>query len=104
MWIANGSSVTAKSATVYRPIWRRVYSGPCVTGSMGSPARAYSFERYSASDQKWGGVQAKMMRKSSSASGATSFATAAQPSTGGIAPEAPPITMFCGVAGFRSTV
>jgi hypothetical protein len=34
----------------------------------------------------------------------TSPVTAAQPSTGGIAPEAPPITMFCGVAGFSSTV
>ena len=29
---------------------------------------------------------------------------AAQPSTGGMAPEAPPITMFCGVAGLRTTV
>jgi len=29
---------------------------------------------------------------------------ATQPSTGGIAPEAPPITMFIGVAGFSSTV
>ena len=28
----------------------------------------------------------------------TSPVTAAQPSTGGMAPEAPPITMFCGVA------
>ena len=45
-----------------------------------------------------------MMRKSISASGATSPVTAAQPSTGGIAPEAPPITMFCGVIGFRITV
>ena len=60
--------------------------------------------RYSASDQKCGGVQTKMMRNSSSASGGTSLVTAAQPSTGGIAPEAPPITMFCGVAGFSSTV
>mgnify|MGYP003374312139 CR=1 FL=1 len=45
-----------------------------------------------------------MMRNSSSASGATSPVTAAQPSTGGIAPDAPPMTMFCGVAGFSSTV
>ena len=71
---------------------------------MGSPALAYSFERYSASDQKCGGVHTKMIRNSSSACGATSFATAAQPSTGGIAPDAPPITMFCGVAGFNNTV
>jgi len=83
---------------------RRVYSGPCVTGSIGSPAFAYSFTRYSASDQKCGGVHIKMIRNNSNASGATSFATAAQPSTGGMAPEAPPITIFCGVAGFSSTV
>ena len=29
---------------------------------------------------------------------------AAQPSTGGMAPEAPPITIFCGVSGLRITV
>ena len=39
-----------------------------------------------------------------SASGPTSPVIAAHPSTGGIAPEAPPITMFCGVSGFRMTV
>jgi len=38
-----------------------------------------------------------MMRNSRHASDDTSPVTAAQPSTGGIAPEAPPITMFCGV-------
>ena len=38
------------------------------------------------------------------ASVVTSPVTAAQPSTGGIAPEAPPMTMFCGVAGFRIRV
>ena len=31
-------------------------------------------------------------------------AMAAQPNTGGMAPEAPPITMFCGVSGLRITV
>ena len=30
--------------------------------------------------------------------------TAVQPSTGGAAPAAPPITMFCGVACFSQTV
>ena len=29
---------------------------------------------------------------------------AAQPNTGGMAPEAPPMTMFCGVSGLRITV
>ena len=38
------------------------------------------------------------------ASGPTSPVIAAQPSTGGMAPDAPPITMFCGVSGFRMTV
>ena len=45
-----------------------------------------------------------MMRNRISASGATSPVTAVQPSTGGIAPEAPPITMFCGVSGFSTSV
>ena len=34
----------------------------------------------------------------------TSLATAAQPSAGGIAPDKPPMTMFCGVAGFKIIV
>ena len=34
----------------------------------------------------------------------TSPVTATHPSTGGMAPEAPPITMFWGVACFRRTV
>ena len=38
------------------------------------------------------------------ASGPTSLRIAAQPSTGGIAPEAPPMTMFCGVSGLSTTV
>ena len=44
------------------------------------------------------------MRNRISASGPTWPVIAAQPSTGGMAPEAPPITMFCGVAGLRITV
>ena len=32
------------------------------------------------------------------------FVTAAQPSTGGAAPAAPPITMFCEVARLSHTV
>jgi hypothetical protein len=45
-----------------------------------------------------------MMRNSSSAFGSTLLVTAAHPSTGGAAPAAPPITMFCGVARFSHTV
>ena len=77
---------------------------PCVTGSIGMPTRAYSSRRAIASAQKCGGVQAKMMRKSSSASACTTPVTAVQPSTGGAAPAAPPITMFCGVARLSHTV
>ena len=45
-----------------------------------------------------------MIRNRISDSADTSLVTAAQPSTGGIAPDAPPITMFWGVAGLSSTV
>jgi hypothetical protein len=83
---------------------RSVYSRPCTTGSIGSLASAYSWARYSASDQKCGGVHTKMMRNSSQASPGACPVTAAQPSTGGMAPEAPPMTMFWGVRGFRITV
>jgi len=37
------------------------------------------------------------MRNRSSAGSATEPVTAAQPMTGGSAPAAPPMTMFCGV-------
>jgi hypothetical protein len=57
-----------------------------------------------ASAQKCGGVHAKMIRNSSSACGSTLLVMAAQPSTGGAAPAAPPITMFCGVARFSHSV
>ena len=42
---------------VYSSTCSRVNFWPCVTGSMGSPALAYSSVRYSASAQKCGGVQ-----------------------------------------------
>ena len=83
---------------------RSVYSRPYTTGSIGSLASAYSCARYSASDQKCGGVHTKMMRNSSSASLLTSPVAAAQPRIGGMAPEAPPMTMFWGVAGLRKMV
>ncbi|MNS56401.1 hypothetical protein D3C72_892590 [compost metagenome] len=60
--------------------------------------------RYSASAQKCGGVQMKMINTSTQASAGTESATAAQPSAGGMAPDKPPITMFCGVRGLRMTV
>ena len=46
----------------------------------------------------------KMMSTSNQASAGTESATQAQPSAGGIAPDSPPITMFCGVRGLRMMV
>ena len=46
----------------------------------------------------------KMISTKSHASIGTSFATAAQPSAGGIAPDRPPMTMFCDVFGLSSSV
>ena len=45
-----------------------------------------------------------MIKNKSSACGSMELVTAAQPSTGGAAPAAPPITMFCGVARFSHIV
>jgi hypothetical protein len=45
-----------------------------------------------------------MIKKSSRAFGSIVLVTAAQPNTGGAAPAAPPITMFCDVARFSQTV
>src|SRR3546814_20456181 len=47
------------------------------------------------SAQKCGGVHRKMSVMSRSGSNVTSPVTAAQPITGGKAPAAPPVTMFC---------
>jgi hypothetical protein len=40
MRIAYGSSETANRMAVYSTIISRVYWGPCVTGSIGRPARS----------------------------------------------------------------
>jgi hypothetical protein len=58
----------------------------------------------SASAQKCGGVQTKTITKSSSAGTVTSPVAAAQPTSGGTAPAAPPITMFCDVERLRKRV
>ncbi len=54
--------------------------------------------------QKWGGVQRKMIRNSATAARSVRPVTAAQPTSGGTAPAAPPITMFCGVRRLSQTV
>ena len=100
----NGSRLPTNNSTVYSSTCVRVYAMPWVTGSMGTSASAYSLCRSIASAQKCGGVQMKMIRNRISACGSTVPVTAAQPSTGGAAPAAPPMTMFCGVARFRNRV
>ena len=82
----------------------RVSSSPRTIGSIGMPAAAYSRCIRSESAQKWGGVQTKMIVNSQIASQLTSFVTAAMPTTGGIAPAAPPITMLSEVQRFSQRV
>src|SRR5947209_14862848 len=56
------------------------------------------------SDQKCGGVQKNTMKNRITAVPLTEPVTAAQPTSGGTAPAAPPITMFCGVRRFSQIV
>ena len=51
-----------------------------------------------------GGVHSRIIRNSSSGSSPTVPVAATQPMTGGNAPAAPPITMFCGVRRFSHIV
>ena len=57
-----------------------------------------------ARDQKWGGVQVKMIITSSQGSAESPPVMLVQPSSGGMAPANPPMTMFCGVARLSSRV
>jgi hypothetical protein len=57
-----------------------------------------------ASAQKCGGVQKKTMRKSQSAGSVRFPVAAAHPTSGGTAPAAPPMTMFCGVVRLSQRV
>ena len=82
----------------------RVSASPAATGSIGTPASAYSSRYLSESAQKCGGVQRKITANSSTAVHETSPVTAAQATSGGTAPAAPPITMFCGVRRFSQIV
>ena len=75
----------------------RVSCSPRTTGSIGTPTRSYSFFMSSESAQKCGGVQKKTIAKRYSGMPPRPPVTAAQPTSGGIAPAAPPMTMFCGV-------
>ena len=68
------------------------------------PARAYSPARLRDNAQKCGGVHSRIIRNSSSGSSPTVPVAATQPMTGGNAPAAPPITMFCGVRRFSHIV
>ena len=71
---------------------------------MGTSTFRYSSFMSSESAQKWGGVQKNTMKKRITAVPLTVPVTAAQPTRGGTAPAAPPMTMFCGVRRFSQTV
>ena len=60
-------------------------------------ALEYSVSLYNASAQKCGGVQMKIKTNKMMGKVLISPVAHAQPITGGKAPAAPPITMFCGV-------
>ena len=57
-----------------------------------------------ASAQKCGGVHTKMIANRIHAGAASEPVTAAQPTSAGTAPAAPPITMFCVVVRFSHIV
>jgi hypothetical protein len=56
------------------------------------------------SAQKCGGVQKKTIANRYSGTPPSPPVTAAQPTRGGTAPAAPPMTMFCGVRRLSHTV
>ena len=57
-----------------------------------------------ASAQKCGGVQKNIAANSTIGASASEFVTAAQPTSTGTAPAAPPITMFCVLVRFSHIV
>jgi hypothetical protein len=81
-----------------------VAARPATTGSMGTPARLYSSVRLSDSAQKCGGVHRNTIRNRMIGSRPMFPVEEAQPTTGGSAPAAPPMTMFCGVCRFSHRV
>src|ERR1700676_3542134 len=87
----------ADRRTVKKRIERRVRASPATTGSIGTFAAEYCLLSSNASAQKCGGVQKKTIAKSTHASGLSEPVAAAQPTRGGKAPAAPPMTMFCAV-------
>ena len=94
---AGGAAHRRRSAGASTPARRRSASSGC---RRGRSRRALK----SASAQKCGGVHRKMIRKRTTLSRLTEPVTAAQPITGGKAPAAPPMTMFCGVQRFSHIV
>src|SRR5260364_193016 len=98
------------AAAHMRCVWqqRRAKQNPAIQQIM-EPGKFFAMRERQhrpagASAQKCGGVQTKIISTNIQACTGTVPVTAAQPSAGGIAPTAPPITIFCGVAGFRRTV
>ena len=92
-----GGRCRSGSAALLQPVPRQ----PAASARLHAHSRQL---RLSARAQKWGGVQRKIMRNSASGSSPISPVAAAHPITGGSAPAAPPMTMFCGVARFSHAV
>jgi hypothetical protein len=67
-------------------------------------AAKYSSFLYKAKAQKCGGVQVNIIKNNITAIRSIWPVIAVQPSSGGVAPAAPPITIFCGVFLFKYNV
>src|SRR6266850_7747678 len=92
-----GMALTASIRIEYARMDRRVWPSPATTGNIGTLAAEYCRLSSNASAQKCGGVQKKTIANSAQASGLSDPVTAAQPTSGGKAPAAPPMTMFWAV-------
>ncbi len=77
---------------------------PRTTGSIGTPASAYRGVSSRASAQKCGGVHRNTIKNRKTAPRPIRPFAAAQPTSGGIAPAAPPMTMFWAVLRFSQRV
>ena len=115
-----GAAVSRASARDYLTLTKpRIMSLLLLTGAAGAFAGAHGRPSLGvvaltlgglalacggASAQKWGGVHRKTRPKRTSAANPRCPVATAQPTSGGTAPAAPPMTMFCGVERFSQRV
>src|SRR5690606_40104465 len=93
----NGITVSTMVSTVYMTICITVARSPITDGAIGTPTSAYWSLTINANAQKCTGVHTNTTANSNQAIRLRSPVTAAQPTSGGMAPAAPPMTMFCQV-------